>query len=160
MSRSFSNFLERKQNQEFTYRFSRLCENIARSGVRWDDYCRNQLYPTLVEGAYSNPDELLDTLLNEVEQKRHWMNPMRYLSGKTYDDGKPAPAAKTKNDADYNYNWVDLGYKSNEEMSRAGPEDRKRRQAQFDAKKNGTPQPDPLANFNGFVPGPDGKLGS
>lgn len=143
MSRSFGNFLARKQNQEFTYRFSKLCESIARSGMRWDDYCRYQLYPTLAEGNYQSPDELLG-LLNEVQRERHRWSPMRLFGSKTYDDGKPDPNAVPEAPSDKNgkYNWRDLGYTSVDQMSKAGPEDRKRRQAQFDAKKNGTPQPD------------------
>jgi hypothetical protein len=148
MSRSFGNFLARKQNQEFTYQFSRLCESIARSGVRWDDYCRQQLYPTLAEGNYQSPDELL-ALLNEAPATRGILNPMRYIRGKTYDDGKPAPAPappESPSDANGKYNWRDLGYTDPGQMSKAGPEDRKRRQAQFDAKKNGAPGPTWIPN--------------
>lgn len=140
MSRSFGNFLARKQNQEFTHRFSKLCENIARSGVRWDDYCRTQLYPTLAEGNYQSPDDLLD-LLNEAPQERGWLNPMRYIRGKTYDDGKPVQdpsrAAPTKGD-----NWVDLGYPSIDAYNAATPQQKALRRKQVEAKKKGTPQPD------------------
>ena len=145
MSRSFGNFLARKQNQEFTHRFSRLCENIARSGVRWDDYCRYQLYPTLAEGNYQSPDELLDLLnesqLTEVQQKRHWLDPRALWKGRYYDDGKPAAdpskAAPTKGD-----NWVDLGYPSIDAYNAATPQQKELRRKQVEAKKKGTPQPD------------------
>ena len=136
MSRSFGNFLARKQNQEFTHRFSRLCENIARSGVRWDDYCRYQLYPTLAEGNYQSPDELLD-ILNEADPA--WWNLWMAKGNKGKPAAQPDPsrAAPTKGD-----NWVDLGYPSIDAYNAATPQQKALRKKQVEAKKKGKPQPE------------------
>jgi hypothetical protein len=61
MKHSFKNYRTQRENQEFGQKFNTLCEAIAVSGVRFEDYWANVAVPTLTESfSYSNEEELLN----------------------------------------------------------------------------------------------------
>jgi hypothetical protein len=61
MKHSFKNYRTQRENQEFCQKFNTLCEAIAVSGVRFEDYWANVAVPTLTESySYSNEEELLN----------------------------------------------------------------------------------------------------
>lgn len=61
MHRTFKNYRTQRENHEFNQKFNTLCEAIAVSGVRFEDYWANVAVPTITESySYSNEEDLLN----------------------------------------------------------------------------------------------------